>query len=549
MIGTTGEPQRPALVPAEEGTYLELVYRLRPVGTLEFGPPQRVCVMEAAYVGRRDEGQWFGPDIALPASDTQTSRFHGVFVVHRERHLAMDYHDLGSENGSRIAGEPVARCPVVAGMCLRLGQGQGRSELQVVAVNPVRPPPAEYWHEPRYGALRGECAPLRRMFAGLDALVRDARESPVVVVRGPSGAGKKAIAWELLRRWEGRQLARIPYLDGRWLAAEPEPRPLATLLDAEAPAVVVDKLHGLSNRHQRELRAWLQARLAGRTSGRPRRLILLLEHRELSEPVLRDRELVKLLRAVPTVCLPGATTCGRDEVERFARHFLAKYQSEAPPGCRFQIGRCTLTPEAMAALRDEAWPGNWRQLQAVIEMAALGVAIDGREAIEASDLQLGYSEVNLPLEILFEMPLAAAEAIFRRTYLTWKFRKWAGNLSWVAQEVEFSKRGLLKTAKDVGLHDGNQIVWPHDEPWSLCDPQRAREEQRLRISLPSSAVWLRLAAQSGADVEAARDVLLELVERHPATMIEAALARQLRLDQCSPEELVHSCDRPGSRRK
>lgn len=547
MSGTTGEPLCSSATPAEEGTYLELVYCVRPAGASDFGAPQRLCVTEAAYVGRRDQGQWFFPDIALPETDTQTSRFHGVFVAHREPLLALTYHDLGSENGSSLAGEPIAQCTVTAGMCLRLGRNAGRSELRVVAVNPIRPAPTTFWPEARYGSLRGESAPLRQTFAGIDALVQRARASPVVVVRGPSGSGKKAVMWELLRRWDGQITGRLPYFDGRWLSSEPDPRPLASLLEVAAPVVVLDKLHGLSRQQQGELYRWISGRLRARSSTAPQHLVLLLEHRGpgYPEPELRDRDLAKLLRSVPTVRLPSALTCGREEIRRFAQHFFRQYQDDAPAGCRFHVRDCELTEEALARLEEEPWPGNWRQLQVTVEMAAFAVALDGRTRIEATDLQLGYGELGLPLEVLFEMPLASAEEIFRRTYLLWKFRKWAGNLSWVAHEADFSKRGLLKTAKEIGLHDGDQIVLPHNEPWGLCHPQRRRDDLRLHMGLPSAAGWLKLVAHRGGDVEAARETLLELLRRLPATTVESGLARQVRLDECDPARLVRSLERRG----
>lgn len=550
MNWTNGEPQRSRAVLAEEGVYPELVYSLRPAGAGEFGPPERICIMDNAYVGRRDAESWFGPEIALPEDDTQTSRFHGVFVVQRAEHLSLIYHDLGSQNGTCLAGEPVTQCPVVAGTCLRLGRGAGRSELRVLGVDPVRPRPDDFWPRSTYGPLRGECAPLRRMFANLDALAVDARASPVVAVRGPDGSGKKAVAWELIRRWEGPALDEVPYVDARWLSADPDPHPLAHHLEREAGVVILDKVHGMSGRQQLALHDWVRDRLHGGRAGRSPRLILLLRPEDpahdASQP--RSRELVKLLRSVPSIRLPGAPICGRDEVEQFARHFLARYQADAPTGCRFQVRRCRLTAEALELLRDEPWPGNWLQLQRVVEMAALGVAIDGREAIEPDDLPLGYSDVDLPLEILFEMPLASAEEVFRRTYLAWKFRKWAGNLSWVAHETNFSKRGLLKAAKDVGLHDGDQIVLPQYQPWPLAQPQRRREHLWLQVSLPSSSGWLKLIEHKRGDVEAARALLLNLLHGHAATTVEAALAKQVRRDECDPAALARALARSGAPR-
>lgn len=545
MSGTAGEPYPPTLPPVEDGTYVELVYCLRPAGAGDFAQPQRVCIMDSAYVGRRDDGQWYGPEIALPEEDTQTSRFHGVFVVDRERHLGLTYHDLGSANGTSIAGEPVTRCPVVAGTCLRLGRNPGRSELRVVAVNPTRPRPESFWSEGQYGPLWGECAPLRRMFASLDALVGEAKQCPVIVVRGPSGSGKKAVAWELLRRWEGPALDRVPYVDGRWMSAEPNQ--LAAMLDHDVAAVVVDKLHGLSMRGQEDLRKWLADLVGAASPRRPRRAIVLLEHKGPSyhEPELRHDGLVKQLRSAPTIRLPSAVTCGRGEVELFAHKFLKKYQDDAPSGCRFQIGSVKLTDAALDLLREEPWPGNWRQLQAAIEMAALTVAIDGRDEIETTDLQLGYSEVNLPLEILFEMPLSAAEDIFGRAYLTWKFRKWAGNLSWIAHEAKFTKRGMLKKVKEMGLHDGEQIVWPQFEPWVLFNPQSQRDALRLGFSLPSSAGWLKLVAHSGGDAEAARTSLIELLTKYKASAVEDQLKVQVSRDECDPARLARALQRSG----
>jgi hypothetical protein len=311
---------------------------------------------------------------------------------------------------------------------------------------------------------------------------------------------------------------------------------------------VIDKLHGLSHAQQAELHDWIAARLRAPAATGPRRLVLLVEHRGPAdpEPELRHRDLVKLLRALPTVRLPSAATCGREEVGRFAREFFARYQRDAPVGCRFQVKDCELTEHAVARLQAAPWPGNWRQLQAAVEMAALTVALDKRKQVEAADLQLGYGESGLPLEVLFEMPLASAEEIFRRTYLLWKFRKWAGNLSWVAHEADFSKRGLLKTVKEIGLHDGDQIVLPQYEPWALCHPQRRRDELRLRLSLPSSAGWLKLLELRGEAVEPARELLLSLLRKHPATAVESALARQVRLEECDPTGLARAFARRGA---
>ena len=67
------------------------------------------------------------------------------------------------------------------------------------------------------------------------------------------------------------------------------------------------------------------------------------------------------------------------DIPDLARHFLAEF------GKRHQVGRMSLSPDALEALLAYSWPGNVRELRAVVENATI-VARDGR--IQRTDIEL-----------------------------------------------------------------------------------------------------------------------------------------------------------------
>lgn len=516
---------------SDDDECLEICFRRRPWDAATFGEEERFCVTDIARIGRLDADQWAQPDIVFPASDSETSRHHGVIALSREDGLRLTYYDLRSGNGTFIGAERVVHCPVIAGLRLRLGQGERRSEIEFTAVHEVRPRVAEFWPHDRFGSLRGESAALRRLFAALADVAERGAAHRLLVLQGPGGSGKKAAMWELLRRWYTGEPPTVRYVDCRWLALDAGLQPLSALLDGTAQVVVFDHLYGLSTRHQKDLGTVLQRAATGSSTG-PRVVTLLRAnepHRQRIE--IRDAGLLKVLSAAPTLRFPSAAICGPREVVRFAVQFLRQYQEDAPTGSRHDVKACTLSPAVLDVLAQEPWPGNWGQLRTVVESASIAVAADGRATIEVTDLQIGFSETHLPLELIYGLPLQQAEEQFRQAYLMAAMRRFAANLSHMASAMQFSKRGLLKAAHEVGMHDGEQLTPPRVPIWMLQDPRRAWEDDRLRVAVPSAFVWLERAAAGAGGQTAVRARMFALLEHHAAAAVEQALRNLLLVEK------------------
>jgi len=508
----------------------ELVYSIRPCDSSRYSEERRTLVVDRVYVGREDTDTVSAAEIRFPEGDEATSRFHGVVFITSDGEVR--YQDLGSENGSFVGDERVQSCALRPGVVLRLGRAAGRSTLKVLAVSPPPEDTGSLWGDARFHGLRGRSLPLRRAFAESSRLARLDTCPRAFVVRGPPGSGKKAFLWELFRAW-GMPLHRVPYVDGRWVLGARADEFRRLLLE-QRQVVIIGHIEGLPVDEQRVLADLLRERKQGHPS-----LVLLVEEPTLPpcEPQLIERNLMKTLRTMPYLSLPGVAQCGPTEIEEFAHHFLEKYKKESPPGGRFCVQNCEFSTRCLAAVCEAVWHGGWRQLRAAVEFAAFSVALDGRETIEETDLRAGFSESSLPLELLFEMPLAEAEEVFRRAYLMWKVRKWAGNMKWVADEVDFTRRGLLKAAKMSGIHDGEQVVLPAIERWQVSEPRYLREERRLRVSVPSSVMWLRECVRQGLDTEIARATLLELLDAHTAAKIERHVEWQIQRGRCDPVKL------------
>jgi DNA-binding NtrC family response regulator len=89
-----------------------------------------------------------------------------------------------------------------------------------------------------------------------------------------------------------------------------------------------------------------------------------------------------------------------DDVPELARHFLADF------GKRHQVHGLSFSAEAMMALRAHHWPGNIRELRAVVENAAIvtRTGLVGREHVEAA--LLARSETPESWQGLAAAPIA-----------------------------------------------------------------------------------------------------------------------------------------------
>jgi DNA-binding NtrC family response regulator len=135
-----------------------------------------------------------------------------------------------------------------------------------------------------------------------------------------------------------------------------------------------------------------------------------------------------------------------DDVGVLARHFLQSVS--AARGRTF-----TLSAEAIALLGTQPWPGNIRELKAVIE----------RSGYLARDTQLGVSDIVLDPsgsrsvedERLLELPLKQALELvtdrFCRDYCQRLLARFDSDLDRLAAHAGYSRKGLRELMRRVGL--------------------------------------------------------------------------------------------------
>ncbi len=225
---------------------------------------------------------------------------------------------------------------------------------------------------PGFGGLVGQSAAFRELMATIGRVA--ANDLPVLIV-GEAGSGK-SMAARAIHAAGPRRRGPVIVVDGGADPAETElklfgreasdghKRRIAAI-EAADTTVIVERFERLSAGLQLRIAAWLEsgnfergggasvrglARLIGMTSSDPLRLA--------AEGALREDLLARFLPA--RVDVPSLRD-RLDDVPLIARHVLASLPGQAP----------TLDAEAYRALLRHAWPGNQRELRAVLERCAL----------------------------------------------------------------------------------------------------------------------------------------------------------------------------------
>ncbi len=274
-----------------------------------------------------------GRDLLGPGGleDRRLSRAHASVEFDEG---APQLRDLGSHNGSLVNGVRVESASLAAGDVITLGR----------TVLLVQRTPVEL---PRPASIDGLVGCGRAHDAIVEAVDRVAARSTTILLLGPPGAGKSHLA-QVIHAHGGRcERARTIHC-----AAVPDPRVFELFdLDVEiARGEVTSILEGVD-----EASPVLQARLlsvldASESSKR----IIATAQQDLEASGLRRDLIHRLTRWI--IHLPPLTARPED-IPLLAQHFVERDLGEARP----------LHPKLILALLRHGWPGNIRELEAVIE--------------------------------------------------------------------------------------------------------------------------------------------------------------------------------------
>jgi two-component system nitrogen regulation response regulator GlnG len=384
------------------------------------------------------------PEATVPLTDSAVSRRHLELTVSGGRVRAKD---LGSTNGSHLAGHRFQEAELGPGSVVRLGETH--VQLLVRGMQDALPPS----RADRFGPFLGKSYAARSVFAVLE---RAARTDATVLITGETGTGKEVVAQalhEASRRREGPfvvvDCAALPaalveselfgHVKGAFTGAHADR--LGAFRSAHRGTLFLDELGELPVDLQTRLLRALETQTVkpvGSNGYVPVDVrVVAATHRDLEGQVRARRFRADLFfrLAVIRVHLPPLRE-RREDIPLLARHFAA-----LEAGTRVQLG-----PDALGHLMSHDWPGNVRELRNVIRQAA---ALSPEALTLAAALQAAPPEAAAPrppapdtFDAYFDLPFREA-----RRAITAAFE-----LAYARHVVAAADGNVSEAAKRAGLH-------------------------------------------------------------------------------------------------
>ncbi len=298
----------------------------------------------------------------------------------------------------------------------------------------------------RFGEIIGACPSMMEVFRKLQKV---ATTDISVLITGETGTGKELIARELHRR-SGRHsgpfvtvnCGAIPenliesemfgHVKGAFTGAIAS-RP-GKFQQADGGTLFLDEVGELPQQLQVKLLRALQERLVYRVGdNRPEKCdirIIAATNRNLDEMIKTGefREDLYYRLNVVNLWLPPLRERG-DDVFIIAKVLLSKYAEELNSPVR------GFSPQALAAIRKYAWPGNIRQLENRIKKA---LVLCDKTLLGPEDLDLG-EDAQAPI-----VPLEKAKEDFQRRYVLDVLERNNGNRTQTARDLGVDPRTIFR---------------------------------------------------------------------------------------------------------
>ncbi|MDH5675791.1 MAG: sigma 54-interacting transcriptional regulator [Myxococcales bacterium] len=307
----------------------------------------------------------------LTVDDRSLSRQHARFEFEGGK---LWVEDLGSKNGTWIAGQRVERRQLRPGEVVHMGRAVATLHLLGTETSD---PAATTGAEPAFfGSTMADL---------YETVERVAPTTVPVLIVGETGSGKERVASTLHKLSERREgplcvinCAAIPeslaesllfgHQRGAFTGAAASSRGLFE--QADGGVLFLDEIGELSLANQAALLRTLETRTV-QPLGSPRAVavdvrVVAATHRDLRAMIAEGRfrdDLFYRLNAV-TLRVPPLRD-RRDEIAPLAEHF------QASAAALWGVARRKLSPALQAHLRALPWPGNIRQLKNAIEHASL----------------------------------------------------------------------------------------------------------------------------------------------------------------------------------
>jgi transcriptional regulator with GAF, ATPase, and Fis domain len=393
----------------------------------------------------------------LVLSDPHVSRVHARLDVEDREYVLTD---LGSTNGTRIAGVRVRQACLDDGDVVELGATRLRFQL---LDEPFR---IELAGEDSFEGLIGRSIPMREMFA---MLARVAPTDAAVLLEGETGTGKELVARAIHRR---SRRAGQPFVIFDCGAVPP------TLIESElfghekgaytgaatARTGVFERAHGgtvfldelgelaleLQPKLLRVLESGELTRLGGEKVVKVDTRVIAATNRDLARMIAEGRFRADLYYRLAVIRIDVPPLRAREgDVPLLAAHFARNVLGDL---AKARIPEPTL--EAIFAdLKHHHWPGNVRELRNMVERAAI---LADPKLIRAGALD-AVTELKRSVESSMHkrVTLRAARAEREREYLSDLLRATEGDLDEAARIAQVHRKSLERLCRKHKLRGGS----------------------------------------------------------------------------------------------
>jgi DNA-binding NtrC family response regulator len=400
---------------------------------------------ERVTVGTADDND-------LKLTDSTVSRYHLELSRGPDRVVVAD---MGTTNGTEVAGVRLERGAVTPGTILKLG----RTSLKVGDGRTVT---LELFGEEKLGGLRGRTPLMRRLMSKVS---RAAKSDVSVLLVGESGTGKELIAHAL---HASSTRAKQPFVTvdcgslapglvaselfgherGAFTGADR--KHLGAFERAQGGTVFLDELGELPAALQAALLGVLERRAFRRVGGTEELSVdvrvVSATHRDLRAEVNRGSFRLDLFYRLAVVRLDVPALRERaDDIPLLVAHFLKEAGYD---GAIDEL----VSPKALKALQAHHWPGNVRELRNLVEATlAMGEPppLDSSNATTASGSPLPAADPALSYKDARAHVLEAFEA----TYLKALLEKAKGNVSAAARNARMDRSHLIELLQRHGLKE------------------------------------------------------------------------------------------------
>ncbi len=393
-------------------------------------------------------GSGKGADFVL--RDPTVSRLHLVLRIEGDTIRILD---SGSRNGTVVDGTRIRDAYARPDSLITLG----RTTIRLRMLRDMVELPVS--RLTRFGHLLGRSVAMRRLFALLE---RAAPTHDTLLVEGETGTGKELVARSV---HEASPRAGRPFVVFDCSAVSPDllhselfghvrgaftgaaSDRVGRFQAADGGTLFLDEIGELPIEHQPNLLRAIESRSIARVGSNEQRpvdvRIIAATNRCLAREVERGtfREDLYYRLAVIPVRLPPLRE-RRDDIPLLVRHFEEEWRAQG-------IERAPIPDSALGELRQQAWPGNLRELRnSVRRMLSIGLPDPAEGGGAEPPLP---AEIDVNLSVPFHIGLEQIADAYRRAYVEAALERARGNVSLAARISGVGRPFIQKAIKRYGI--------------------------------------------------------------------------------------------------